>query len=117
MYFQLKTEQAVQKLQAFAFCVVSVNSTVVLKHLEDLKGLIIWNILKEKLVMSCLLGSFILKLYSFKFPYNFTGQLKNLKLLMVMVKVFDKYHDCNWNRTQNRLVRKRTLSHFAKLTK
>ena len=60
MYFQLKTEQTVQKLQVFAFCVVSVNSTVVLKHLEDLKGLIIWNILKEKLVMSCLLGSFIL---------------------------------------------------------
>ena len=31
-YFQLKTEQAVQGLQAFTFCVVKVNSTVVLKH-------------------------------------------------------------------------------------
>ena len=62
MYLQLKTEQAVQGLQAFAFCVVNVNSTVVFKHFEDLKDLIILNILKEKLVMSCLLGSFYLKI-------------------------------------------------------
>ena len=34
---QPKTEQAVQGLQAFAFCVVNVNSTVVFKHFEDLK--------------------------------------------------------------------------------
>ena len=34
-YFQLKTEQAVQGLQAFAFCIVNVNSTVVFKHFED----------------------------------------------------------------------------------
>ena len=61
-YFQLKTEQAVQGLQAFAFCVVNVNSTVVFKHFQDLKDLIILNILKEKLVMSCLLGSFYLKI-------------------------------------------------------
>ena len=61
-YFQLKTEQTVQGLQAFAFCVVNVNSTVVFKHFEDLKDLIILNILKEKLVMSCLLGSFYLKI-------------------------------------------------------
>ena len=61
-YFQLKTEQAVQGLQAFAFCVVNVNSTVVFKHFEDLKDLIILNILKEKLVMSCLLGSFYFKI-------------------------------------------------------
>ena len=46
-YFQLKTEQAVQGLQAFAFCVVNVNSTVVFKHFEDLKDLIVLNILKE----------------------------------------------------------------------
>ena len=57
--FQLKTEQAVQGLQAFAFCVVNVNSTVVFKHFEDL---IILMILEEKLVMSCLLGSFYLKI-------------------------------------------------------
>ena len=61
-YFQLKTEQAVQGLQAFAFCVVNVNSTVVFKHFEDLKDLIILNILNEKLVMPCLVGSFYLKI-------------------------------------------------------
>ena len=57
-YFQLKTEQAVQALQAFAFCVVKVNLTVVFEHFEDLRNLIILNISKEKLVISCLLGSF-----------------------------------------------------------
>ena len=61
-YFQLKTEQAVQGLQAFAFCVVNVNSTVVFKLFEDIKDLIILNILKEKLIMSCLQGSFYLKI-------------------------------------------------------
>ena len=55
-YFQSKTEQAVQGLQAFVFCVVNTN---IFKHVEDL---IIGNILKEKLVMSCLLGSFFLKI-------------------------------------------------------
>ena len=39
-YFQLKAEQAVQRLQAFAFCVVNVNSTVVFEHFEDLKSLL-----------------------------------------------------------------------------
>ena len=61
-YFQLKTEQAVQGLQSFAFYVVNVNSTVVFKHFEDLKDLITLNILIEKLVMTCLLGSFYLKI-------------------------------------------------------
>ena len=59
-YFQLKTEQAVQGLQAFAFCVVNINSAFVFKYFEDLKDLVILKILKEKLVMSCLLGSFFL---------------------------------------------------------
>ena len=53
----METEQAVLGLQAFAFCVVNVNSTVVFKYTEDLKDLIILNILKEKLIMSCPLGS------------------------------------------------------------
>ena len=61
-YFQLKTEQAAQGLQTFTFCVVNVNTTVVSKDFEDLKDLIILKILKEKLVMSCLLGSFYLKI-------------------------------------------------------
>ena len=57
-----ETEQAVQGLQAFAFCVINVTSTVVFKHFEDLKDLTILNILKEKLVMSCLLDSIYLKI-------------------------------------------------------
>ena len=61
-YFQLKTEQVAQGLQEFAFCVVSLNSAVVFTHFEDLKYLIILNILKEKLVMPSLLGSFYLKI-------------------------------------------------------
>ena len=40
----MKTEQAVQGLQALAFCVLNVNSTVVFKHIEDLNDLIILNI-------------------------------------------------------------------------
>ena len=51
-YFQSKAEQAVQGLQGFAFCILSISSTVVFKHFEDLKDRIILNILKEKLVMS-----------------------------------------------------------------
>ena len=55
------TEQNNQsnKLQAFAFCVVNVNETIVFKHFEDFKNLIL-NFLKEKLVISCLLDSFYL---------------------------------------------------------
>ena len=58
----MKTEQAVQGLQAFAFYVVNSNSTVAFKHFEDLKDLIILNIPKEKLVVSCLLGAFYVKI-------------------------------------------------------
>ena len=58
----MKTEQAVQGLNLFDFCVVNESSTVVFKHFEDIKVVIILNILKEKLVMSCLLGSFYLKI-------------------------------------------------------
>ena len=58
----MKTEQAVQGLQAFAFCVVKVNSTVVFKHFEVLNDLIILKILKEKLAKSCRLGSFYRKI-------------------------------------------------------
>ena len=45
-------KQTVQGQQVLAFCIVNVNSTVVLKHFEDLEDLIILNILKEELVMS-----------------------------------------------------------------
>ena len=30
--------------------------------------------------------------FSFKFLYSFSGQLKKLKRVMVMLKNFDKYH-------------------------
>ena len=61
---EVNKQQSVQGLQAFTFYIVNVNSTVVFKHFEDLKDFIILNILKEKLVMSCLLGSFCLKIGS-----------------------------------------------------
>ena len=61
-YFQPKAEQAVQRLQTFAFYAVNVDSTVVFKHFKNLEDLIILNILKEKLVMFCLLGSFYLNI-------------------------------------------------------
>ena len=46
-YFQLKTEQAVQGLQAFAFCVVNANSAFIFQHFEDVKDLIILNLKKN----------------------------------------------------------------------
>ena len=113
-YFQLRTEQTVQGLQPFTYCAVKVNSAVVFNYVEDLKDLNILNILKEKLIVLCLASwnLFILKLwkyswlvkswlnvdlnFSFKFYRtglsNFTGLLKKLKLVMVMVKNFEKYH-------------------------
>ena len=111
-YFQVKTEQAVQGLQAFAFCVVNVNSTVVFKHFKDLKDLIYLNILKKKWLCVASWALYLLRLYkafqtalckqpwlvkpwlnfdlnfNFKFLNDFTGQLKKLKLAMVMVKSF-----------------------------
>ena len=45
------------------FFVVNVYTTVVFEQSEDLKDVIILNILKKKkMVMSCLLGSFHLKI-------------------------------------------------------
>ena len=61
-YFKSKTEQAIHGVQAFVFCVVNVDSTVVFKHFDAFKDLSLLNILKEKLFMSCLLGSFYLKI-------------------------------------------------------
>ena len=54
------TEQNNQsnKLQGFAFCIGNVNSMIDFEHFGDLKNLIILNILKEKLVNSCLLDLF-----------------------------------------------------------
>ena len=50
-------------------------------------------------------------------------QLTNEILELVQVEEFDKeinssfLGDCNWTRTHNHLVLKRTLNHLAKLTK
>ena len=57
----MKKEQAVKGPQVFPFCIVNVNSAVVFEHFEDLKDLIILNILKEKYLASW--AFFILKLY------------------------------------------------------
>ena len=69
-----KQNEQSNKLQAFAFGVVNVNSTIVFEHFEDLKNLIILNILKEKSVISCLLARFtrqkVPPLYQF-LPCNF----------------------------------------------
>ena len=59
--FQSKTEQAVQVLQAYAFCVVNVSSTV--KHFEDLKDFITLNIWEKNLLCLASWALFILKLY------------------------------------------------------
>ena len=55
----METEQAVQGPQVFAFWVVNVNSTVVFKHFDDVRDFIFLNILKQKLVVSYLLASFL----------------------------------------------------------
>ena len=46
--------------------------------------------------MSCLLTMQIAQIrlnFSFRFLYNFTGQLKNIKLVILMIESFDKYHN------------------------
>ena len=101
------------------FFVVNINATVVFEDIEDFKNLIILKILKEKLVMSCLLGSFYFKIVSsfsnstvqvaviskamvkfrskfqFRIPLQFyrtAEKVTKIKLVMVMVKHFDKCH-------------------------
>ena len=59
---------------------VNFNSTVVSKHFKDLKDLIILNILKEQFVMSCLLGSFYLKIVCFS---NSTVQIAMISIVMI----------------------------------
>ena len=76
----MKTEQAVQGLQAFAFCVLNVNSTVVFKHFEDLKDLIILNILKKKWLCLASWALFILKLYK---AFQTTVQIAMISKVMI----------------------------------
>ena len=65
----MKTEQAVQGLQTFSFCVVNINSTVVFKHFEDLKNLIILNISKVKMISKVMI-KFRTK-FQFQIPLQF----------------------------------------------
>ena len=57
-YFQSKTEEAVEELQAFGFYIVNVNSAVVVKHFEGFKDLIIVNI-EKKIVYALSSGLFL----------------------------------------------------------
>ena len=83
----MKTEQAVQGLEELAFCVANVNSTVIFKHFEDVKDLIILNIFKEKLVMSCPLGSFYIKVVQ-----GFSSSTVKIAMISkVMIKFRSKF--------------------------
>ena len=90
------------RLQAFAFCVANFYSTVVCKHFEDLKALIIWSMLK-KLVFSWLLGFFYLNIvYSFS---NSTVQIAMIKfrskfqfqILLQFYRTVEKVETCDGN--------------------
>ena len=87
----MKTEQAVQGLQAFAFCVVNVNSTVVFKHFADLKDLITLNINKVKMISKVMI-KFRSK-FQFQIPLQFYRTVEKVETCdVVMVKSFHKYH-------------------------
>ena len=58
MDFSIFEFQGRGQLQAFAFCSINVNPTFAYEHFEDLKNLITFNILSEKLTSFCLLGCF-----------------------------------------------------------
>ena len=71
----MKTKQTVQGLQAFAFCLVKLNSTVVFKRFKDLKDLII----KENAL-------FVLKLYK-----AFQTTVRIAMISKVMIKFRSKF--------------------------
>ena len=85
-YFKLKADQSVPGLQAFVFCVVNVNWTVVFKDFAYFKNLIILLTLKTKFVMSCLLGSFY-----FKIVLRFSNStVQKAMISKVMIKFWSK---------------------------
>ena len=53
-----------------------------------------------------------------KHPFwaNLVQKIKIVRLNLNLVPKLTNLSDCNWTRTQNDLVRKRTLDHLAKLT-
>ena len=76
----MRTEQAIQGLQAFAFCVINVNSIVVFKHVEVFKDLIILNILKENCLCFAPWAHFFLKLYK---AFQTTVQIAMINKVMI----------------------------------
>ena len=77
MHFQLKTEQAVQGLQAFAFCIVKVNWTIVFKNFEDLKELIILSISKVKMISKVMIK--FLSKFQFQIPLQFQRTVEKVE--------------------------------------
>ena len=53
-----RPKQPIQQTKRVCFCIGNINSMIVFEHFRDLKNLIILNILKEKLVNSCLYLTF-----------------------------------------------------------
>ena len=94
-YFQSKTEQAVQGLQLLPFCVVNLSSILLFLNIFKIsKVSLFWTFWKKNWLCLASWALFILKLCGLKSLYNFTGLLKKLKLVMVMVKIYlhHKYH-------------------------
>ena len=76
-YSQLKTEQAVLGLQASTFCVINFNSTVVFKHFEDLRDLIILNI-NNFIMISKVMIKFRSK-FQFQIPLQFYSSVEKVE--------------------------------------
>ena len=60
--FPVDNRTSSPRTASVCFFIVKISSTVVFKQFEDLRDVIILDILKEKLVMSCLEGFFYLKI-------------------------------------------------------
>ena len=93
-YFQLETEQAVQGPQVFAFWVVNVNSTVVFKHFDDVRDFIFLNILKQKLVVSYLLASFLAMISKVMIEFRSKFQFR---IPLQFQRTVEKVETCDYN--------------------
>ena len=60
--FPVENRTSSPRTISFCFLCKNIDSTIVFKHFEDPKDIMILNILKEKLVMSCGPGFFYLKI-------------------------------------------------------
>ena len=73
----MKTEQAVQGLQAFVFCAVNVDWTVAFKHSKDRKDLINFNISKVKMISKVMI-KFRAK-FQFQIPLQFYRTIEKVE--------------------------------------